>query len=276
MILFDGKNEAKKLDDQIATIVQENTSFLAEKFLAIVQIGENAESEKYINLKKKYGDHIGVNVSEYKISSKLNDLEISNLVSAIALDPDLLGVIIQLPLPRPSLNSILDLIPYEKDVDLLSSAAQSKFYSGILKRLSPVVLATEYFLNSINFSPINKKALILGSGDLVGKPVEFYLKTKGMTTNFVLDYKPGTKLDADLIVLGTGKPNLVDGADMCANASVIDFGSTIVGDVVVGDLDMKSKTSHLGFVSASPGGLGPLVVRFLFWNFLTSLKEFKN
>ncbi|MBI2414228.1 bifunctional 5,10-methylenetetrahydrofolate dehydrogenase/5,10-methenyltetrahydrofolate cyclohydrolase [candidate division WWE3 bacterium] len=274
MFLFDSKRAIEQLDIKVTQQVAQKSKLLVGKVLAIVQIGDNTESKKYIELKKRYGLKFGIDVLEYKISSDLDDLEIVKIMYQIAGSASVGGVIVQLPLPRPSLNAILNFIPVEKDVDLLSEKSCHIFYSGVFDRLSPAVLATEYFIDSIKEKLEKleiKKSIILGGGNLIGKPVEFYLRSKGFMTEILLDYTSGINLNANLIVLGVGKPNLVKGDDIAKGANVIDFGSSIVEGRVVGDLDLTSNLEHLGCVATSPGGLGPLVVRFLFLNFLKAI-----
>ncbi len=269
MQIFNGNQEAAKIDNKIQNLILGKEDILQNYELAIIQVGDNSESNKYIELKKQYGLKFGIQVIHEKISAELNDLEIENIVSQIVKREQVLGVIVQLPLPRQSLYKILDLIPLKKDVDMLSSDSQSKFYNGSLELLSPVVKSTEYFINSIDINFENKKAAVIGNGKLVGKPVAFFLKSIGFNVEIFENYASGNKIIADLIVLGSGVPNLVNGNDLSASSNVLDFGSSIIDGKIVGDLDRNSKIDHLGTVALSPGGVGPLVVRFLFLNFLS-------
>jgi methylenetetrahydrofolate dehydrogenase (NADP+)/methenyltetrahydrofolate cyclohydrolase len=82
------------------------------------------------------------------------------------------------------------------------------------------------------------------------------------------DYSTGNKLDCDLLIVGVGAPNLVNGQDIKEGCSVVDFGSTIVDRKTLGSLNYDSELGHLGLISPSPGGMGPLVIRFLIMNFL--------
>ena len=75
-------------------------------------------------------------------------------------------------------------------------------------------------------------------------------------------------MNFDLLILSAGVPNLVKGQDIEPNTHVVDFGSAVVNGKSTGDLDKNSALSHLSVVSPSPGGMGPLVVRYLIMNFL--------
>jgi len=113
------------------------------------------------------------------------------------------------------------------------------------------------------------KAVVIGEGYLVGKPAAQYLKSKNYQVTVINDYQTGQKIDADLLVLSAGIPNLVRGEDISEGCDVVDFGSSVVYGKTVGDLAQESSLEHLGLVSMSPGGVGPLVVRYLIMNFLS-------
>ena len=162
----------------------------------------------------------------------------------------------------------MSLIPREKDIDLLSPESQLSYYSGDFSKLPPVVHATDYFIKENHLKTEGMRVIVLGHGFLVGKPVAHYLRHVGAQVEVIEDYKRQKPLSCQLLVLSAGLPNLVDGGDISKGTHVIDFGSSVVGGRTVGDLDMNTKLDHLGVISPSPRGMGPLVVRFLVGNFL--------
>jgi methylenetetrahydrofolate dehydrogenase (NADP+) / methenyltetrahydrofolate cyclohydrolase len=263
--LFDGKKEAQKLDLIISEAIK---STLSVPGLAIVQVGENKESEKYANLKVNYCKSLGIPIVYKKIDASNLDSEILNEVKGIFADETTGGAIVQLPLPRSTLDEVLGLIPFERDVDIISPQAQERFYSGRPTRLMPVVRALKHFLDSYGIEIKDLKTVVIGKGFLVGSPVCHYLQQLGAKVTVIDKYNKNNSIDCQLAVLSAGIPNLVSGADIVNNCHVVDFGSSVVDGMAVGDLDMKSKLDHLGFVSASPGGMGPLSVRYLIMNLL--------
>lgn len=264
MEMFNGNEHAKKLDEEIKKYLSVNK---VDGKLAIVLIGDDSASEKYVSIKEKIAEKLGIDVVIHRLNvDELKSLEVLVKGSDIIYSPSVSSVIIQLPLPFPRLYSLLTKIPYEKDVDMLSEGSKHKYYGGDFSHLPPVVRACEYFLESMDIKIRGKKALLIGFGDLVGEPVEFYLKTKGMDVTWTEDYKTGGKINSDLVVISAGTPKLVRGEDISKGCHVIDFGATVVDGKTIGDLDLESKLTHLGCISPSPGGMGPLVVRFLFMN----------
>lgn len=264
MILFDGKKEAENLDVLISNAAITSQS----KTLCIIQIGDNAASEKYIEIKQNLCNKMGIPCVVRKFEPENNDL-LTDEVSKIAQDPNISSIIIQLPLPSNNYYSLLDLIPLEKDIDVLSNAAKETFNRGKSTFNSPVIRAVEHFIYSdlVNYDTL-KNVGIIGYGDLVGKPLYVHLSRKFENVQVIQNYNQGDFLDYDFIILSTDVPNLVKGQDIKNKSNVIDFGSSVVNGKTVGNLDLSSNLDHLGVVSKSPGGMGPLVVRYLLLNHL--------
>ncbi|OGC45443.1 hypothetical protein A2V49_03330 [candidate division WWE3 bacterium RBG_19FT_COMBO_34_6] len=284
MINFDGKKEAENLD---LIFIDRIKQFSLPKTLLILQIGDNLSSEKYINLKIKYCEKIGVGTIYKKIEPILSDGQIMDTVKNMLEDENIDGAIIQIPLPRQSLQNILNLIPYNKDLDLLSDKKREQFYQKNFNFLPPTVRALRHFLALDKINMAQRSITILGGGDLVGKPVAFYLSSLGAKVT-VLDteeitqtnfknlsqitlqsiYHKGQKIDSNLVISAMGKSYYLDPDDLKPGTSIVDFGSSIVNGATIGDLDTRDDISHLGYVSLSPGGMGPLVIRYLIANLI--------
>lgn len=264
MKTFDGKLESEKLDQKIKEYL---VTHRVEKKLAIIQVGQNLSSEKYVNLKKRYCENLGIPVLIINIDDNNSDDKIKQEVFEVFRDESVGGGIIQLPLPRKSLNSLLDLIPVDKDIDMISSKSMEQFYSNQYVKPSPVLRSLKLFLDQTILGT-SVDAIVVGDGYLVGRPVAHFLKNKGMSIRMLDNYAKNQPLDCQLLVLSAGVPNLVSGEDIMAGCNVVDFGSSMVDGKTVGDLNKETSLQHLGTVSFSPGGVGPLVVRFLIMNFL--------
>jgi len=262
---FNGREHAGILDQRISDYIYKNP---VTKSLAIIMVGNDATSEKYVGIKEKLCKRLNIPIEIFKISGDFSDEAIFIQIENIFRNNEVGGGIIQLPLPRKSLNKALELIPLEKDVDLISPNAQEKYYSGNFSKLSPVVRALKYFLTENKISTNNLNSCVIGDGYLVGKPITQYLNQKGAKNTLVLDYKRNCKLDCQLLILSAGISGLVKGENIKSNCHILDYGSSVVDGKVKGDLDLESEIAHLGVISPSPGGVGPLVTRFLTMNFL--------
>lgn len=260
---FDGKKEAKILEQKITSKIEQLISSGNEiPKLGVILVGESPDSIKYVSLKENFCKRLGIPVEVLRINPNLSDNDIIDQTEEFINRPDIKSVIIQMPLPRNSLERILKILPPEKDVDCLSTIREN------CKFESPVIRATKHFLKCLTPHESVKKVLIIGHGDLVGRPLENFFKQQGITVTYDENYYSGKRLEANLVILSTGIGNLVDGQDIGPASNVIDFGFDYVGGKLVGDLDMHTSTEHLGVVSTSPGGMGPLVVRYLVMNHL--------
>jgi methylenetetrahydrofolate dehydrogenase (NADP+)/methenyltetrahydrofolate cyclohydrolase len=266
MQLFDGKKEAENLDKLIQLHL---SRYSYDRELAIVQIGDDQSSDKFIDIKVKLCERFGIKTHVHKINDKtLSDGEIFKVVEDIFSNEGVLGGIVQLPLPRKSLYKVLDLIPVDKDVDVISTEGKKRFYAGDFNTLPPVVRALNKFIEVGNTNLNNLNVTVIGDGELVGKPLAYYLSKQKANVSVLSNYDGKCKIDCQLLILSAGVPNLVKGENIKAGCSVVDYGSSIVDGKCVGDLDMSSNIEHLDFISKSPGGMGPLVVSYLIMNFL--------
>jgi methylenetetrahydrofolate dehydrogenase (NADP+)/methenyltetrahydrofolate cyclohydrolase len=267
MQFFDGNLHAKNLDLRLYELSKQKESEL--KALYIVQLGDNPSSTKYINLKIKLCNRLGIDAIHKKYPQ---DIAFSNLASDLASILEATstgGIIIQLPLPKDVFQNVLNLVPIDKDIDLLSAEAQGRFYNNDFTLLPPVVAAFDYFVRTNNLELKDLSAAVIGNGFLVGAPIAHYLRAQGAAVKL---YEEAHNVEdlmfkEDLLVLAAGVPRLIRGKQIKEGGIVVDFGSSVIDRVVVGDLDIYSSLDHLGAISPSPGGMGPLVLRFLLLNF---------
>ena len=265
MKIFDTKLQSQKIEQEILYELDEHPQ-KREKTLAILQIGDDASSEKFIKIKLSLCEKLGIKCDVLRLNEHLSDEVIFDQVRKIFENKNVSGGIIQLPLPRKSLDKVLELIPVEKDIDVISFEGKNKFYSGDFSILPPVIMAFNAFISENKIEMKNLKSTVVGNGELVGKPISFFLNKNEADVNVLTDYDGAGKLDCRLLVLCAGSPLLVKGDNISVGCDVVDFGSSVVEGKCVGDLDMNSNLEHLGCISKSPGGMGPLVVRYLLLN----------
>jgi methylenetetrahydrofolate dehydrogenase (NADP+)/methenyltetrahydrofolate cyclohydrolase len=187
------------------------------------------------------------------------------------------GIIVQLPLPKTlDRKKILDAIDPKLDVDCLGADASEKFYSGSTASGSPAALACMELLDSINLNLKGKKIVVLGQGDLVGKPVSALLKFRGFSSTIITSKSLNKKKlikQADIVISGIGKGRYITGDMIKKGAILIDAGTSESGNSIVGDIDFKSVKNIASFVSPVPGGVGPVTVAMLFNNVLNVAKN---
>ena len=187
------------------------------------------------------------------------------------------GLIIQLPLPlQINTQEVLNAIALRIDVDCTGGTNGDLFYSGKALIEPPTALAICELLDSIGVDLANKKFLVVGQGQLVGKPVSFILKQKGYTVD-VADDKTENILDlmkqADVIISAAGKPKLITGEKIKPGAIIIDAGTAESDGGIVGDVDFESVRNVASAISPVPGGVGPVTIAKLLQNVLKVAKE---
>ncbi len=255
--IIDGKSIAEKKLLKLKEDIKEQGVFPS---LAVFQVGDNPVSSTYIEMKKKKLKEIGMSVNVYKLKENVREEEIEEKVASVKED----GVIVQLPLLKGiNKENVLNAIPENKDVDLLSGHSLGKFYKGSSKNLPPVVCAVKILLEESNGSIEGKTATVVGFGDLVGKPVSIFLAREKATVSIVNRHTKDLSLftkNADILVSGAGVPDLIKG-DMVKNKGIfIDAGTSVSSGKLKGDIEKESMKKTDGLFACVPGGVGPLTV----------------
>jgi methylenetetrahydrofolate dehydrogenase (NADP+)/methenyltetrahydrofolate cyclohydrolase len=250
--------------------------------LAVVQVGNNPVSAKYIKEKRKAAKGLGVGFRLARFPLRVSEATLAREIEEIGKDRKVSGMIVQLPLPK-SLNTqrVLDCIPLQKDVDVLSSKALGLFAQGALPWLPPTVQAVSILLKEAKVHLKGARVFIIGAGRLVGLPVSLWLLREGATltiTNKATKNLSSLTKQADVIISGVGKRGLVKGNMVKKGAVVIDAGTSVESGPstrsarsgrqakLVGDVDFKSVSKKAKYISPVPGGVGPLTVACLFHN----------
>jgi len=240
------------------------------KALAVVQVGSNKVSQKYIAEKKRVAKDIGVKFQLVSLPKNVSFKTIESRVLSLSKDRRVAGIVVQLPLPsKLNTQKVLDLIPPEKDVDVLSSSSFAEFALGRLQILPPTVAAISHLLKAAKKDIAGKKAVVVGAGRLVGLPTAVWLAQQGAEVSLVQKEtkNPASVIaKADIVVSGVGKPNLIVGSMIKKGAVVIDAGTSVEGAVTVGDVETESVSKKASFLSPVPGGVGPLTVACLLNN----------
>ncbi len=242
-----------------------------DKFLGAVLVGEDPASLNFLKQKEKAAQAVGVDFRLYKLSPELKTDELRAEIGRLAGVKACGGFLVQLPLP-PGANQhyILNAIPKDKDVDVLSEAGLGAFYTERGRVSPPSVATVEEILNRSGLDLRRSTAVLMGAGFLIGKPVGFWLQ-KRIAELTVLD-KESVHLrerlkDADVVVSGAGVAGLFSAADLKENALVIDFGWNKKDGKVIGDFDPAGAEEKNISYTPTPGGTGPILVAKLLENF---------
>lgn len=259
-MIVDGKAIASNIYLDTAHLVE---SLPVSPAMAIITCDPNFETQKYLDLKKKKANALGIDLLLTVLPKEATTVEVVEAVlSAVKLT---CGIVVQLPLPAHiDTSAVLAALPSSHDVDAFS------FESGSAPVLPPVVGAIDEIAKHHNVTWEGKKVVVFGSGRLVGRPAAVFAREAGadvtVVTEASVDVAP-LVLEADIIILGVGKPNLLL-PDMVKDGVVIfDAGASEDGGLLVGDAHPEVAKKAALFTPV-PGGIGPITVALLFRNLL--------
>ncbi len=251
--------------------------------LAIIQVGNRSDSTLFINSKKSFAKKIGITDVHTQVDEDVSEKELLEIIQRYNEDKSVNGIIVQLPLPENiNLDLIIDSIDPKKDVDALTASKVKYWLEGRKDSIYPATargvrtLLKEY---KINLS--GKKVTIIGRSMLVGKPLAMMCLSENATVSIchsgTLNLEEYTK-SADIIIVATGKPDLVGAKHVKAGQIIIDVGiNTIMGEKLddeiatkklIGDVDFEAVKDIVEAITPVPGGVGPMTVVSLFENLL--------
>ncbi len=229
--------------------------------LAIVQAKDDPVINTYVGLKKKYGSDIGIEVDVHFV----DQAEIPSLLKRLNADPNVHGIIVQLPLQDPAkTDEILNQVSAAKDVDGLGQQAE-------FEPATPKAILRLLEGNGVGLE--GKQVLIIGRGKLVGEPLSKKLTELGVDVKSVDREVANLKdltLAADVIITATGSPNIIFPDMLKPGAVVIDAGVASEAGKPVGDVAEAVYKRDDVSVTPPKGGVGPLTVCALFENVLAA------
>lgn len=236
--------------------------------LVIIRDSDNPVITKYVQLKKKYGEDIGVVVEDW-----LRD-DIEKAIEEANADTSVHGVIVQLPLKNKELTDVVNGIVAGKDVDGLGSLARSE-NSEEVEFESATATAINWLLAGYDVKLDQMKIALVGRGRLVGAPLERMWRNSGLNVTVFRSKSDLSELkDFDVIVSATGVPHLIKNEMVGTGAVVVDAGTASEDGVLVGDVDEAVRErDDLTAITPKVGGVGPLTVTALFEHVLIAAKQ---
>jgi methylenetetrahydrofolate dehydrogenase (NADP+)/methenyltetrahydrofolate cyclohydrolase len=262
-MLINGKQIANRIKDEIRELLKTS----GHKSLAIFYVGQNPVIDSYVNLKKRVGAELGIDVEVLRFDA---DVVEDNLIDEISrANEKYSGIIVQLPLPE-NLNKekILNTVKPELDVDMLSITAYENFKNGVTEKLPTVVGAIKAIFDEHNIDLAEKKIVVVGKGLLVGKPISTWIQREGFDCD-VVDRESDDLIEkiaeADVVISGAGVPSLIKPEMIKDGVILIDAGTSTSSGKITGDID-QTCYGKASIVSGVPGGVGPITVVNLFKN----------
>lgn len=271
MILLDGKKTQEALFEDIQDRVEDT-----DLSLAVVLVGNNPDSEVFVERKRKFGEKLGVHVAVIYLEETASQKVVCELIHELNKDDEVGGIIVQLPLPdHIDKQMVLDHIVLSKDVDALSSMAQEVFYHSGGTEFAPATpRGVMTLLREYKIKVKNKKVAVIGQSNLVGKPLAFLLEQEDATVircDKSTQNIPKITKDCDIIMIAAGAPHLITKKYLDPDRKdyiIVDVGITKDGQrKIKGDVDFEKVKGQVKAITPVPGGVGPMTVLSIFENF---------
>jgi methylenetetrahydrofolate dehydrogenase (NADP+)/methenyltetrahydrofolate cyclohydrolase len=276
--------DGKKLRDKILTKTKKEVAGLP--FVPVfcdVLVGDDSASIQYVKMKAKKAESVGIKFYNANFSASITTNDLIKEIKILNKIPNMCGVIVQLPLP-PHLDKqvILDSIDPKLDVDCLGAVRSEKFYNNYEGENDlgfPTAISCMALLDSLKIDLSEKKIVVLGQGNLVGKPVAALLRFRNLSPTIIRSKTENKDLfikEADVIISGMGKGKYITGNMIKPQAILIDAGTSEDEGSIVGDIDLESVKNIAGYVTPTPGGVGPVTVAMLLKNILIVAKNLSS
>lgn len=252
--------DGKKIAEKVYVRIHEHIRELGRvPVLAIITCAPNFETLKYLALKQKKAEAVGIETKVFELETTHTTHDfIAAVREAVALSD---GIIVQLPLPKHiDVDLILKSIPSSHDVDALNQETDHV--------LSPVVGACVEILREHEVGIFDTFVTVIGSGRLVGIPAFRWFSEHGAHVSVVTkdthDIQHYTK-NADIIVCGAGVPGLLKPDMIKQGVVILDAGTSEEGGELRGDADAAC-AEKAALLTPVPGGIGPLTIATLLSN----------
>jgi methylenetetrahydrofolate dehydrogenase (NADP+)/methenyltetrahydrofolate cyclohydrolase len=239
--------------------------------LAVIIVGDNPASKVYVRNKVKACREVGLHSEVHELPGDVSEEMVLKRIRDLNANLDIHGILVQLPLPRHVNNDrVLETISAEKDVDGFHLYNLGALVAGNTVFPPCTPYGVQCLLEHTDIPIEGQNAVVVGRSNIVGKPMALMLLQKGATvsicTSKTRDLALYTRL-ADILVVATGRPNLITGDMVKEGAAVIDVGINRLPDGrLVGDVDFESVKQRAGYITPVPGGVGPMTITMLVAN----------
>ena len=272
MVLLDGKILSAKIKEEVKVEV---TKIVKEKNitpgLAVILVGNDAASATYVASKAKACKDAGIYSVVHEMPESITQEELLETINMMNNNPKLDGILVQLPLPKHiDTTTVLEAINPLKDVDGFHPYNVGRMVSNLDSFLPATPFGVMRMFEEHNIELSGKDVVVIGSSDIVGKPMASLLINKKATVTVcnsrTKDLKSHTS-KADIVIIAVGVPYLLKEDMVKDGAVVIDVGiNRLDTGKLVGDADFEGLKNKCSFLTPVPGGVGPMTIAMLLKN----------
>ncbi len=287
MNIIDGKKTAAEIRNEIAVAVTEmKNRGQRVPHLAAILVGNDGGSETYVSHKVKDCEEVGFRSTLIRMPATVSENELLGKVRELNLDPELDGLIVQLPLPdHISESKVIETITPEKDVDGFHPVNVGRMAAGLTSFVSATPAGIMELLKRYNIPLRGAECVVVGRSNIVGRPVSILMSQKGADATVTVVHSrtrniAETVRRADIIIAAIGRPGFITADMVKEGAVVIDVGTTRVdapetkaGWRLKGDVDFENVAPKCSWITPVPGGVGPMTRVSLLLNTLKACKR---
>jgi len=289
MQLLDGKLTSGILKDEIAIEVKRIVANGGKKpHLAAILIGGDGASETYVNAKVKACEKVGFDSTLVRMAADVSEEALLNEVRKINENPDIDGLIVQLPLPKHiSEIKVTETIIPEKDVDGFHPVNLGRMMLNLPSFLPATPAGIVELLERYDIETSGKHCVVIGRSHIVGSPMSILMARNNKMGNctVTLTHSRTKNLEeisrsADILIVALGKPEFVTADMVKEGAVIVDVGITRVksdktksGWKLKGDVAFDEVAPKCSFITPVPGGVGPMTIASLLKNTLLSAEK---
>lgn len=274
------------LSKKIKSVLSIEIEYLVKKNgrspkLCIILVGDDPANTSYVTSKKKSCNEIGILCDLNILPFATAQEELLTLISTLNNDPEVDGILVQLPLPKHiDQNIILQSIDYQKDADGLHpmNVGLLNVSNDAIMPCTPKGILS--LLKAENISITGKHCVVIGRSNLVGKPMaQLMLRENASVTvchSKTRDLSYLTR-QGEILIIAIGQPNLVNADMLKEGAVVVDVGINSVNGKLVGDIynsiDVTNIEKKAAAITPVPGGVGPMTIASLLENVVEIYKR---
>jgi methylenetetrahydrofolate dehydrogenase (NADP+)/methenyltetrahydrofolate cyclohydrolase len=236
----------------------------------------------YVGMKEKTCAHLGLHSQTHVLAGTTSEADLLQLLEKLNADPSVHGILVQAPVPSHiSAARVFSTVRPEKDVDGFHPANVGKLMLGDPTGFVPCTPGgIQQLLIRSSIPTEGAEVVILGRGDIVGKPMAAILCQKARHANSTVTICHSRTRDiaahcrrADILIAAIGVPEFVKADMVRPGAVVIDVGVNRISDPagkdgtrLVGDVDFARLQPLAGRITPNPGGVGPMTIAMLMQN----------
>ncbi len=282
-VVIDGKAIAEKFREELARDAELFSAATGVvPHLAAVLVGQDPASEVYVRNKERACHKTGLKSTLYRLPAGSTEQELLQHVAVLNADPDVHGILVQLPLPKHiDSTQILDSVSPEKDVDCFHPENVGRLLQGRSRFLPCTPAGVMKLLEICSIETEGRHAVVIGRSDIVGKPMAALLLQKGADATVTVCHSRTREIaavcrQADILIAAVGIAEFVKGDMIKQDAVVIDVGINRIGNRLVGDVDYNAAAAVASAITPVPGGVGPMTIAMLLRNTLTAARLAKR